>query len=104
MIEDLKVLLNLTFFYSPFWKLGREDTGTEGLFGKDRVDFDNKSNTMNIIGAKKEAKQWKPVRAQKTAEQRKHEELHGRSAAIYGTGKKKDGSLMANCADWRNLN
>lgn len=31
------------------------------------------------------------------------EELHGRSAAVYGTGSKKDGTLMANNADWRNL-
>jgi hypothetical protein len=57
-----------------------------------------------VIGAKKPTKEWKPVRAQKTAEQRKHEELYGRSAAVYGTGKKNDGSLMANGADWRNLN
>ena len=58
---------------------------------------------MPLIGGKKPTKQWKPVRQQKTAEQRKNEELYGRSAAIYGTGKKKDGSLMANNADWRNL-
>ena len=31
-------------------KLGRGDAGTESLFGKDRVDFDNKSNTMTVIG------------------------------------------------------
>ena len=43
------------------------------------------------------------MRQQKTAEQRKMDELHGRSAAVYGTGSKKDGSLMANNADWRNL-
>jgi hypothetical protein len=36
------------------------------MFGKDKIDFDNKSNTMNVIGAKKAVKQWKPVR--KTAE------------------------------------
>lgn len=84
-------------------KLGQSDAGTESIFGRDRVDFDNKSNTLNIIGAKKQAKQWKPVRSQMTAEQRKNQELYGRSAAIYGTGKKKDGSLMASGADWRNL-
>lgn len=33
------------------------------MFGKDRVDFNNKSNTMNVIGAKKPTKEWKPVRA-----------------------------------------
>jgi hypothetical protein len=58
---------------------------------------------MPVLGSKRETKQWKPVRHQKTAEQRKFEELHGRSAAVYGVGKKKDGSLMANNADWRNL-
>lgn len=43
-------------------KLGKGDAGTESIFGKDRVDFNNKSNTMNIIGAKKATKEWKPVR------------------------------------------
>lgn len=57
---------------------------------------------MTVIGAKKENK-YKPVRQQKTAEQRKNEELHGRSVVKYGVGKKKDGSLMANGSDWRNL-
>jgi hypothetical protein len=58
---------------------------------------------MPVLTSKKEGKQWKPVRQEKTAEQRKNEELHGRSAAVYGVGKKNDGSLMANNADWRNL-
>ena len=57
---------------------------------------------MAVIGVKKPAKKWAPVRKQKTAEQRKNEELYGRSAAIYGTGKKGDGTLMANGANWRN--
>lgn len=57
---------------------------------------------MSVLQSKKDTK-WKPVRQQKTAEQRKNEELHGRSATIYGTGKKQDGTLMANNADWRNL-
>ena len=82
-------------------KLGGADAGTESLFGDQRVDFDNKSNTMPILSAKK-GKVWKPVRQQKTAEQRKNEELYGKSAVIHGTGKKKDGSLMVNNADWRN--
>lgn len=43
-------------------KLGQNDAGTENIFGKDRVDFDNKSNAMNVIGAKKAVKEWKPVR------------------------------------------
>ena len=57
---------------------------------------------MPVLQSKKDTK-WKPIRQQKTAEQRKNEELYGRSATIYGTGKKKDGTLMANNADWRNL-
>jgi hypothetical protein len=56
---------------------------------------------MPILGTKK-GKVWKPVRQQKTAEQRKNEEFYGKSANTYGTGKKKDGSLMVNNADWRN--
>ena len=51
---------------------------------------------MNVLTQKKEGKKWKPVRQEKTAEQRKNEELYGRSANIHGTGKKKDGQLMAN--------
>lgn len=42
-------------------KLGGNDAGTENLFGDHRVDFDNKSNTMPILGTKK-GKIWKPVR------------------------------------------
>ncbi|CDW87720.1 UNKNOWN [Stylonychia lemnae] len=84
-------------------KLGQGDAGVETLFGQDRIDFENKSNAMPVLSSKKEGKQWKPVRQEKTAEQRKNEELHGRSAATYGTGSKKDGTLMANNADWRNL-
>lgn len=84
-------------------KLGQADSGTEKLFGSDKVDLDNRSNAMPVLGSKKEAKSWKPVREQKTAEQRKLEELHGRSAVVHGAGKKKDGTLMANNADWRNL-
>lgn len=74
----------------------------EKLFGSDKVDLDNRSNAMTVLQTKKDNK-WKPIRQQKTAEQRKNEELYGRSAVVYGTGKKKDGTLMANNADWRNL-
>ena len=80
-------------------KIGRPDSGTETLFGRDQIDFENKSNTMTIIGGKPKVKNWKPVRQEKTAEQRKNEELYGKGS----TGsKKKDGSLMASAADWRN--
>jgi hypothetical protein len=57
---------------------------------------------MPVLSAKKEAKVWKPIRQEKTAEQRKNEELYGRSAAIHGTNKRSDGTLMANGADWKN--
>jgi len=56
-----------------------------------------------LTSAKKKEKKWAPVRQEKTAEQRKNEELYGKSAKIYGTGKKGDGTLMANGADWKNL-
>lgn len=59
---------------------------------------------MAVIGMKKPSKNYKPKRQEKTAEQRKNEELYGRSAAIYGTGKRGDGTLMANGADWKNPN
>lgn len=84
-------------------KLGANDAGVENLFGDQRVDFDNKSNTMPILSTKK-GKVWKPVRQQKTAEQRRQEEFYGKSAVVHGVGKKKDGTLMANNADWRNPN
>ena len=58
---------------------------------------------MNILTQRKENKQWVPVRKEKTAEQRKNEELHGRSATNHGVNKKNDGQLMASAADWRNL-
>jgi hypothetical protein len=50
-------------------------------------------------------KQFLPVRQQqppKTAIQRKNDEIYGKSATALGTGAKLDGSLMANCVDWRN--
>lgn len=59
---------------------------------------------MNVLTTKKKEKKWAPVRQEKTAEQRKNEELYGRSAKIHGTNKKSDGQLMANAADWRNPN
>jgi hypothetical protein len=58
---------------------------------------------MAVLGQKKDNKKWAPVRKEKTAEQRKNEELYGRSVAKHGVGKKGDGSLMANGSDWKNL-
>lgn len=58
---------------------------------------------MPILGRKKEVKKWKPVRQEKTAEQRKQQELYGRTIVECGVGKKRDGSLMGAGADWKNL-
>jgi hypothetical protein len=52
---------------------GKGDAGIEGLFGKEKVDFDNKSNFMPVLSAKKADKKWKPKNTSKTAEQRKNE-------------------------------
>lgn len=85
-------------------KLGGESKGTDTLFGKEKIDYENKSNQMVIIATQKknQPKKWEPVR--KTAEQRKNEELYGLSAKKYGVGKKGDGTLMANGTDWKNVN
>ena len=50
-------------------KLGRGDAGTNTIFGQDRVDFENKSNTMAVLSVSKpKDKKWAPVRKEKTAE------------------------------------
>jgi len=51
-------------------------------------------------GKKPFVKSFVPVRQQKTAEQRKIEEVYGKTAL--NSGKRLDGTLMADCADWRN--
>lgn len=59
---------------------------------------------MTVLGIKKEYKKWTPVRQQnRTAEQRKNEELYGKTLATYKAGSKGDGTLMAGGSDWRNL-
>ena len=57
---------------------------------------------MALLGVKKEYKKWAPVRQDKTAEQRKNQELYGRTLASHPPGKKADGSLMAGGSDWKN--
>jgi hypothetical protein len=47
--------------------LNYNDAGTDKIFGQDRIDYDNKSNTMPVLGVKREYKKWAPIR-QKTAE------------------------------------
>lgn len=71
------------------------------MFGEATIDYGNKSNTVSILISKKLEKKWAPVRQEKTAEQRKNENLYGRSAQVYGTSKKGDGTLMSLTADWR---
>ena len=50
---------------------------------------------MTLLGRKPQVKQWAPVRKDKTADERKNEELYGRSAKIHGTSKKGDSALGA---------
>ena len=58
---------------------------------------------MSILQQKKAVNdKWRKKPKVKTAEQRKNEELHGKSVINHGTGKKLDGSLMGAQADWRN--
>ena len=85
-------------------KLGREDAGQESIFGRDQLEYQSSNIMSSVSGRKPFMKTFVPVRQQKTAEQRKQEELHGRSIKVYGAGKKGDGSLMADTADWRNPN
>lgn len=86
-------------------KLGKFDAGVDALFGKDKSDYTSSNLMASINGGKKHSsftKAYIPVRQQKTAEQRKIEEVYGKAAVVYGTGSKGDGTLMADCADWRN--
>ena len=81
--------------------MGGEGAGTDKLFGSEKVDFDNKSTGSVLFSSKKEVKKWKPVRQEKTAEQRKNDELYGMSAKKHGVGPKKDGTLSCKGTDWR---
>ena len=75
------------------------------MFGKDKSDYTSSNLMASINGVKKHSsftKAYIPVRQQKTAEQRKIEEVYGKAAVVYGTGARGDGTLMADCADWRN--
>mmetsp|Transcript_1676 Transcript_1676/g.1608 ORF Transcript_1676/g.1608 Transcript_1676/m.1608 type:complete len:151 (-) Transcript_1676:1142-1594(-) len=85
-------------------KLGGEGAGTDKLFGSEKVDFDNKSSGSVLFSSKKDVKKWKPVRQEKTADQRKNEELYGISAKKWGVGPKKDGTLTCKGSDWRATN
>ena len=80
--------------------MGRLDAGQESLFGKEKCDYSSSNVMSATTGRKVQVKSYVPVRSQKTADQRKNEEFHGKT--INTNGKKNDGSLMADCADWRN--
>lgn len=83
-------------------RLGQKDAGQESLFGKDRVEYQSSNVMSSVSGRKTFMKTFVPVRQQKTAEQRKQEEVYGKSAQVHGVNKRSDGTLMADNADWRN--
>lgn len=59
------------------------------MFGSEKVDFQNKSSNMPTFSSAKKSK-YQPVLKQKTAEQRKQEELHGRTLSKFEAGQKGD--------------
>lgn len=74
------------------------------MFGNHKLDYDNKSNIMPVLQQKKvQENKWKNNKKEKTAEQRKNEELYGKTLTKHEGGKKGDGSLMGAGSDWRNL-
>jgi hypothetical protein len=70
-------------------KINQKDAGIEGLFGSNKPDFQEKNQNLISGLSKPSNKKWQPVLTGKTAEQRKREELYGKSAALSG-GKKGD--------------
>ena len=78
----------------------QNDAGVEGLFGKERQEFVSKNQALVSL-AKQQNKKWTPVLQEKTAEQRKREEVYGKSGA-QGGGKRGDSALMSSVSDWRN--
>lgn len=83
-------------------RLDKGDAGQEALFGRDHCEYQS-SNVMSAVSGRKTfMKTFVPVRSQKTAEQRKQDEVYGKSVTVYGSNQRSDGTLMANCADWRN--
>ena len=86
-------------------RLNKKDASVDALFGHDIPEYASMSQIASFAVKKALEKQFLPVRQQqppKTAIQRKNDEIYGKSATSLGTGAKLDGSLMANCADWRN--
>jgi len=60
--------------------LGGKDAGQESLFGRDRVEYQSSNVMSAVAGRKTFMKTFVPVRSQKTAEQRKQDEVYGKSA------------------------
>jgi len=64
--------------------LGRIDAGQETIFGEDKPEYTSYSQ-MSTIQVKKNMKTFVPVlQQQKTAEQRKNEELYGKTVVVQG--------------------
>jgi hypothetical protein len=77
-------------------KLGQKDKGTTVLFGTHIVDYGNKSNIIPILQQKKEQSKYsQKKKPERTAEQRKHEELHGKTLAKYEASRKSGDTLVA---------
>lgn len=66
-------------------KIKQNDAGVEGIFGKEDIDFQKKNQVL--LGSRPPSKKWTPVLKVKTADQRKNEELYGKSAALCQTKK-----------------
>ena len=79
----------------------QNDAGTEGLFGKEKQEFASKNQALVSL-ARSQNKKWTPVLKEKTADQRKREELHGKTSQTHACGKKGDAALMSSASDWRN--
>lgn len=71
------------------------------MFGGEKTEYAKSSQNPGI---KAVTEKFEPVLKTKGAASRKDQELYGASADIYGGSKykKKDSSLMANGADWKN--
>jgi hypothetical protein len=79
----------------------QNDAGTSGLFGNEKVEFASKNVTLANMS--RSTKKWTPVlRESKTADQRKREELYGKTSTVVPPGKRGDSALMSSASDWRN--
>lgn len=80
--------------------VGGKTSGTSGLFGDEKPDY-QRSNHNNMIEAPKKVSQ--PQQNAASAAEAKAREIYGDAAATYGyTKNKRDGALMSSGADWKN--